>query len=219
MKNFILILISILFVTSLVSTEAFAEKKKQLSRQNNSRSLTKESSNIPFYYARTNIVINRKSLTPVEALPWQENPTAQDPDLVLDVEIRDGMSLYNQNGWFNLSSYSEQSGVMMAFGEPIIQPIIPSPQYAPSDILFIDKQGKITQIIPNILLSELDQEIYPDAPILAFLFLKGNSYKNLSINVGDEVQYSLFKKPPLILNAPAQSPKTQILKENTEQKE
>lgn len=94
---------------------------------------------------------------------------------------------------------------MMVFGEPTIQPIIPSAQYAPTDILFIDKQGKITQIVPNILLSELDQEIYPEKEILAFLFLKGGTCADLSINVGDDIQYSLFKKPPLILGAPKEN--------------
>ena len=94
----------------------------------------------------------------------------------------------------------------MAFGKPVIKPIVRSNQYAPVDILFIDKQGKITQIAPNILLSELEDDIYPSSPILAFLFLKGGACADLQINAGDQVQYSLFKKPPVILNAPGQPP-------------
>lgn len=141
------------------------------------------------FYQKSNIIITRKQLS-------------QDAQLLLNIEVRDGESLYKQNGWFNLSSYVDKAGVLMAFSTPDKHPITSLAQYAPVDILFIDKQGKILQIAPSISLSELDQEIYPESPILAFLFLKGGSCSELSINVGDEIQYSLFKKPPLILNAP-----------------
>ncbi len=202
--------VSIFMVLLLVfcgSTDSLAAKKAH----NTSRIIYGDGTN-PIDYTRTNIIIVRKSLpkpTPkpttdhdkiVEPKP-PETPPAQNPELVFDVEVRDGMALYNQNGWFNLSSYSDMSGVMMAFAKPDIRPIVRSAQYAPADILFIDKQGKISQIAPNILLSELEDDIYPQSPVLAFLFLKGGSCAELSINVGDEVQYSLFKKPPVILNS------------------
>ena len=215
MKKIIIIAVALSITFTLGISDSFAEKKgkSRANTSNNSKIFSKEKSNIPFYYARTNITLQRKTLPPAQTLPWQERPTPQDPALIFDIEIRDGMSLYNQNGWFNLSSYSEKTGVMMVFPEPTIQPIIPSAQYAPTDILFINKQGKITQIVPNILLSELDQEIYPDTEILAFLFLKGGTCANLSINAGDDIQYSIFKKPPLVLSAPTEN------KENMEQKQ
>jgi len=152
------------------------------------------------FFSKDKLRIHRKIIPkPAQKLmPWQVAEDAVD----FDVEIRDGMSLYNQNGWFNLSSYSDKEGVMMAFSEPSIQPIVNSSQYAPVDILFIDKQGKITQIVPSILLSDLEQDITPSEQILAFLFLKGGACTDLSINAGDEVEYSMFKKPPRILNAP-----------------
>ncbi len=152
----------------------------------------------PISYKRTNIAIIRGK---AEKMPWQ----ASAEKLVLNTEIRDGMSLYNQNGWFNLSSYAENSGVMLAFSTADQYPISHMEQYAPTDILFIDKQGKITQIAPNILLSELEQDIVPAAPVLAFLFMKGGACKELSINAGDEIEYELFKKPPAIINAPTEA--------------
>lgn len=224
MKRFSLLALILSLSLTAFDGSSFAESKKTFGKRSESskhserdigRVFSRESNSIPFYYARSSIIINRKSLPPLQDLPWQEQPTPQDPAIVFDVEVRDGMSMYNQKGWFNLSSYSEQTGVMLAFGEPTIQPIINSAQYAPVDILFIDKQGKITQIVPNILLSELDQDIYPNSEILAFLFLKGGSCANLSIHAGDDVQYSLFKKPPLILNAP-QEPQANTI--NMEQK-
>ncbi len=214
MKIFVLIALIFSLVLTLQSTNSFAAKKNHSS----SKIFYGETS-VPIDYTRTNIVLLRKSMpkpTP-QPLPWQDDPTIrpiiedtqepQDPALVLDVEVRDGMTLYNQSGWFNLSGYSEKSGVMMAFSKPDTKPIIRSTQYAPVDILFIDKQGKITQIAPSILLSEIDEDIYPETPILAFLFLRGGSSADLFINVGDEIQYSLFKKPPVILNAPKENSK------------
>ena len=171
--------------------------------QNSSK--PKTANNFPIFYSRGKILLHRKATPkPVELLPWQvSTPQIKKlDDLILDVEIRDGASLYNQSGWFNLSSYAENSGVMMAFSEPDLHPIKNSAQYATADILFIDKQGKILQIAPKILLSDLEQDIIPKSPILAFLFLKGGACAELSINAGDEVDYSIFKKSPLILNAP-----------------
>ncbi|MEK6746906.1 MAG: DUF192 domain-containing protein [Pseudomonadota bacterium] len=197
---------------SLATTSSFAADKKASSLRANAA----KEYNASIDFVRTNIVILRKSmpkpkmdpdppmLLQDESIirPVPENIEPEDPALAFDVEIRDGMSLYNQSGWFNLSSYSEKSGVMMVFARPDTKPIIRSTQYAPVDILFIDKQGAITQIAPSINLSEIEEDIYPNAPILAYLFVKGGTCANMHINVGDEVQYSLFKKSPLILDSP-----------------
>jgi|GEM_PF-1989914 len=200
-----------------------AAAKTKLKNQAGIKSEMK-AANTPIFYSRDTIIIMRKSLSklpaqkPIEATPAtpQQEGAADTPTpaptppsiapelpLAFDTEIRDGMSLYQQNGWFNLSGYSEKTGVMMAFREPDIKPIVKSAQYAQVDILFIDKQGKITQIAPSIMLADLEQDITPSSPILAYLFLKGGTCAALSINVGDEVEYpALFKKPPVILSAP-----------------
>jgi uncharacterized membrane protein (UPF0127 family) len=226
-----LFIIIIPLLIALAPGDSFAAKKVH-----NKSGIFYGENNSPIDYTRTNILIIRKSLPktpkpislpdkdniqPIKA-PEPEPVPVPDPGIILDVEVRDAMSLYNQNGWFNLSSYSDKSGIMMAFGKPDIKPIIRSNQYAPVDILFIDKQGKIIQIVPNILLSELEEEIYPNSPILAFLFLKGGACADLLINAGDEVQYSLFKKPPVILSAPtnpnAPKPLETIIKDTPEKR-
>jgi uncharacterized membrane protein (UPF0127 family) len=163
----------------------------------------------PLSYSRGQIAIERAS---APLLPWQA-PGQKAPPLTFEVEVRDAMTLYNQQGWFNLSGPSPDSGVLLAFGAPTQAPILPSAQYAPLDILLIDKEGKILQIIPNLLLTELEQEIYPAAPVLAFLFLKGGTSERFSIRPGDSVEHKLFRKPPVILSAPPpaapQNPPTQ----------
>jgi uncharacterized membrane protein (UPF0127 family) len=199
MKKFLSLLMLFSLLSLFVAPEVLAASKHHIRKSFSSEKST------PVLYSRDNITLVRKTLPQAQPMPWHEQAPQQEPDLVLDVEIRDGSSLYKQNDWINLSSYSDKSGIMMVFPEPAMQPVVHSPQYAPVDVLFIDKNGKIAQIVPNLSLSELDQEIYPDEPVLAFLFLKGGACAELSINAGDVVQYSLFKKPPTILNAPKQN--------------
>jgi len=159
---------------------------------------------VPLLYTRSTIVITRYHLPP--PMPWQgKNAPQENPRIPFDVEVRDAMTLYSQKGWYNLDSPSVKSGVLMMFRAPGISPIMRMTQYAPLDILFIDREGKITQIIPNINLSALDQEIMPENTVLAFLFLRGGTCKALSVNPGDIVDYKLFKKPPVILSVPVTS--------------
>jgi len=158
---------------------------------------------VPLLYSRDQVIVWRKSLREDPSLlPWQKKDAQERNKLSFKVEVRDGRTLYNQRDWFNLSSYEEKSGVLLMFPGPTQSPIIPSRQYSPVDILFIDQQGTIVQIVPSILLSELQQEIMPESPVLAFLFLKAGICEKLVIAPGDEVEYEAFKKPPTVLSAP-----------------
>lgn len=160
---------------------------------------------IPFLYSKSQLAITRKSLQQdPNLLPWQKQQADALARIVFNIEVRDGRSLYNQKGWFNLSSYEERSGVLLAFTSPTLSPIVGSAQYAPVDILFIDRQGVVTEILPSIMLSELEQEIMPQSPVQAFLFLKSGTCEQLVIAPGDEVEFSLFKKPPTVLSTTRQ---------------
>lgn len=154
---------------------------------------------VPLSYARTQIAVTRQA--PLQ-LPWLPASAGTAP-LTLDTEVREGPTLYVQKGWFSLSGPSEQSAVMLVFSTPVMAPVTPSSQYAPLDILFVSKEGKIIQILPNLLLTDLEEDIYPPEPILALLFLKGGACEKFSIQPGDHVEHARFKKPPVVLNAPA----------------
>lgn len=164
---------------------------------------------LPMLYSRAEIFIARHdaSAMPEPALPWQNGAAAAPPKLSLQVEVRDAAILYRQEGWFSLSSPAEKTGTLLMLPTPDLMPIPPTMQYAPIDILMIDKEGKITQIIPQVIPAEIEEEIYPDSPVLAFLFLKGGECGKLSVKPGDMVEYELFKKPPAILTAPEPAPR------------
>ncbi len=158
-----------------------------------------------YHRSQANIVRTHLKLDP-SLMPWQQKQAIESNKLGIEVEVRDGRSLYQQEGWFNLAGLSDNTGIMMLFDEPSQPPIIPMSQYAPTDILFLDKEGKIIQIVPSIQLSELEQEIVPSAPIIAFLFLRAGICEKLVIEPGDSVEYGAFKKSPVILE---DAPKTQ----------
>lgn len=154
---------------------------------------------LQFFYSRDSLTLmrNRVPLVP-PSLPWLAS-TPDNPAVTLDVEIRDATTIYNQEGWYNFSAPSEKGGVLLAFSEPGTAPIVRATEYAPLDILLIDSEGRITQILPSLKLSELNEAIVPEHPVLAFLFLKGGQAQRLSINPGDVVEYRLFKKSPVII--------------------
>ena len=153
----------------------------------------------PLFYSRETLTIQRKP----EVLPWQQDQQPQPiSGITFDVEVRDAQSFYNQKDWFNLSGPTDDSGVLLVFAQAGKFPIIASKQYAPLDILFIDPQGHITQVVPNILLSSLAQQIMPQNPVLAFLFLKGGTCQNLNIKPGDTIDYKIFNKLPIVLGEP-----------------
>jgi uncharacterized membrane protein (UPF0127 family) len=159
----------------------------------------------PLYYSRSTLTIHTKSEPPKSALPWENNASG----IGFNVEVRDAMAMYNQKGWFNLSSQSDKNGVMMVFSAEGLAPVIRMTQYAPFDILLIDHEGNIKQIIPNIKLSDLSDDITPASPVLAFLFLKGGTCQKLGIAPGDIVDYRIFKRPPVVLSAPGATPAPQ----------
>jgi hypothetical protein len=161
----------------------------------------------PMFYNRATIVITRHH---VPQLPWQaaNAEPSKDEGLVFDTEIRDGSSLYNQKGWFNLSSPSQESAIMLTFGAPVLAPVIPTAEYAALDILMLNKEGTILQILPSLQLSNLQEDIYPSSPITAFLLLKGGTCKTLSIMPGDIVNHPIFKRPPTVLTTPAEKTPT-----------
>lgn len=155
----------------------------------------------PLLYTRADLRIVRAAPPPDVFLPW-EDKSRGDKGLAINAEMRDGATMYQQKGWFNLSSPSEDGGVLLVFAAPTVTPIAPSAQYAPLDILMINKEGRVTEIVPNVLLSTLEEDIYPSGPILAMLFLRGGLCEKANIRPGDYVEHPLFRKPPTVLTAP-----------------
>lgn len=155
----------------------------------------------PVLYTRANILVKRASLPAIQEVAPEGQAVPTQTQLALNVEVRDAAVLYRQQGWYNLSSPSEKGGVLFVFAEPTRAPISPSSQYVPLDILMLDNHGKILQIAPKLNLSQLSEDIIPEKPIRAFLFMKGGACESLSIKPGDSVEYKIFSSPPPLLES------------------
>tara|TARA_B100001123_G_scaffold448988_1_gene612412 strand:+ start:3854 stop:4393 length:540 start_codon:yes stop_codon:yes gene_type:complete len=116
----------------------------------------------------------------------------------IPVEIRGEQALATE--WLHLNNlFANDSGMLIMFDEARILPVRHRNLYMPVDILFIDQQGTILQILPDITLSELYQDVYPSTAMKAWLHLKGGSVEALNIQPGDHIDHPLFSPDPLML--------------------
>ena len=121
------------------------------------------------------------------------------PVIELMVEIRGEQVL--QTDWLHLSQlFQADDGMMILFDIARVVPISPRNFYTELDILLIDQQGIITQIAPNVNLSELYQDIYPSTAVKAWLYVAAGTVKLQDIRPGDMIEHRHFLPDPLLLN-------------------
>ncbi|MFO1242258.1 MAG: DUF192 domain-containing protein [Rickettsiales bacterium] len=116
-----------------------------------------------------------------------------------NVEVRDPTAL-SMEWFFSLESLKEKDGVMITYDIPQRFTLQPNKLYKPLDILFIDEEGVIKAIAPNVILSNINKALQPDAPMKAMLFLKGGVTQNQGISPGDRVIHAAFIAAPIILH-------------------
>ncbi|MFO0389012.1 MAG: DUF192 domain-containing protein [Alphaproteobacteria bacterium] len=169
----------------------------------------------PLVYSVSKLIIDKKSSSIKKEIDQTQDAGTQlhvPMQLILDVEVKDALNFYRQDGWINLSAMREGHAVLLAFEQLSQDPILPASNYAPMDILMVDEQGKITEIAPSLTLASLEQEIYPQKPVKAFVLMASGSTEKMGIKPGDEVVYSIFKKPPPVISesTPATVPTPEI---------
>lgn len=137
-----------------------------------------------------------------EATPPKENPAAPAKSkgrqpLNFSVQIRPEKGALEGINAFSI--VKEDSGVMTLLDKPIVMPLINMNITKPMDVLFVENDGTILQIVPNVVLASLQEDIYPQSAIRGFLFLKGGTCDAKRIIPGDQVEHPLFNKRPVIL--------------------
>lgn len=115
------------------------------------------------------------------------------------VEVRDPTAL-SMEWFFSLESLNEKDGVMIVYNLPERFTLQPNKLYKPLDILFIDEEGVIKAIAPNVILSNINKALQPDSPMKAMLFLKGGTTEAQGIMPGDRVIHGAFIAVPIILH-------------------
>lgn len=115
------------------------------------------------------------------------------------VEVRSPSAL-KMEWFFSLDTLNEKDGMMITYDYPQQFLLEPNKIYKPLDVLFIDDEGTIKAIAPNIILSNITKPLQPDSPMKAMLFLKGGVTEEQGIAPGDKVIHGAFIASPVILH-------------------
>lgn len=142
-----------------------------------------------FAYQTGTIYIVRATLPPPPQLPWK--PVAPMPlsqaAVEIQVAIRPGSSMYNQEGWINTGSLAGRNGIFFVFDKPQQVGLKRLEYYQPIDVLWVDNNGVITSIAPGISLPDLKKPLSDPTPSKALLLLAGGTAEMESINPGDKL--------------------------------
>lgn len=162
---------------------------------------------MPLFYARTNIVIlpQRIQVTPQQSLPWlpkqeenaQQNITQPSQGLSFDAELRDARTVHTA-GWVNLSELGESQALMLMFPSPVIAAIRPVRDYSLYDVLTVSQEGQIQQILPNLVLAELQQPYQTPSEVKAIIYLRGGTCDRRGIAPGDRILHKMFRPPAAV---------------------
>lgn len=129
--------------------------------------------------------------------PKKSAPPARMP-VKINTEIRSDQAL--KLDWIaSLNRMKDDEGVMILFTPPVQLSLMPMNVYDPLDVLFVDREGRIMQIAPNIDLLNLSDGVQAKSAVRAWFFLKGGEAERLRIQPGDWVQHPLFRPKPTIL--------------------
>lgn len=148
----------------------------------------------------TPLIFERTAIRIESPAPREKDTTPKPthPPITLDVEVRpeDALKLEYIH---TLNTLSDTSGVMIAFTAPSMVALPILKVYTPVDALFISDNGTVTQILPNVVLGELNQQIMAHEPVKAFLFLKAGLAATQGIRPRDVVAGSMFTPTPPLL--------------------
>lgn len=109
------------------------------------------------------------------------------------------MSVTNIDWFSNRAALEKGRGIMIVLEDKDELALGWSNTATPYDVLFVQGNGKIQIIVPDLILGELTDPLEITGRIKAVLYLRAGTAKELDIRPGDRVEHGLFKPSPLIL--------------------
>ena len=122
----------------------------------------------------------------------------QRPTVKLNVELRaqDALQLEYIH---TLNTLADGTGVMVVLNNPAVVPLPAWQVFTPVDAVFIADTGEILQILPNVVLGNMQQDIAAKAPVKAFLFLKAGQVQASQLRPHDMVAGNMFSPAPAVM--------------------
>lgn len=121
--------------------------------------------------------------------------------MTLRVEVR-GSQIPVNSGIFPHYKLDAEHGVLTYYAEAKPRRMIAENIQKPLDVLFIGDDGIIRQIIPEVAPAFIPDDIRPDFPVRALLYMQAGQTAKWAIQPGYRIEHGLFTPKPLIYTAP-----------------
>jgi uncharacterized membrane protein (UPF0127 family) len=161
-----------------------------------------------FVYAKTIIRIIPKAMPePAPAANNDKKPTVDPSGMMpvlsrgpkeFTVEVRTP-SFLAQKDFISLQPFTDREGMLILVDPPARAQISATHMIASADVLFVDADGIIIKIAPNLKLSTLTETIDSELPIRAFVYLKAGTTAADDIAIGDRIENNAFKTHPQVI--------------------
>lgn len=115
----------------------------------------------------------------------------------MDVEVRDDQIPADRGMYINYK-LDDEHALMTYFAESDVHALTQEQIYNTIDVLFVREDGTIVQIVPEISLTDMEDDITYEKPIRAFIFLQAGLAGAWGLQPGDHVVHGLFSPKPKI---------------------
>jgi hypothetical protein len=127
-----------------------------------------------------------------------EAPPPARLSLVYNIEVRSEDALQLEY-IHTLNTLTDTTGVAITFAQPSIAALPRMQVFTPVDALLVAGDGTISQIYPDLVLAEMQQDIYAKDPIRAMLFLKAGEVALRGIKPRDVIAGGMFTPAPPVM--------------------
>jgi uncharacterized membrane protein (UPF0127 family) len=139
-----------------------------------------------------------------EAIADAKNALEQQPlipKITVRVQVRpDQIPL--DKGIFHNYKLDVEHGVLTYFSDAFPRDIVAENIQKPLDILFVDNEGIVRQIMPEVVLAYLAEDVRIAFPLRALLYLEAGLSGKLGIQPGFRIEHGMFRPKPLVYTTP-----------------
>lgn len=128
---------------------------------------------------------------------------------IINVQVRPGQ-IDPDSGILNNYLLDEKNGVLTYFSQAQPRRLLAENIQKPLDILFINDEGMILQIVPQVIPAYLPDDIGTDFPLRAMLYLQAGLAESWNIKPGYRVEHGMFNPKPMIYMAPGAESKATV---------
>jgi len=114
------------------------------------------------------------------------------------VEVRD-QAFLDQRDFIVHQPFSDKEGMMILIDPPAPAQLKSTRMIATADVLFVDGDGIIFKIAPELGLLHLSEPIESGKPMHAFIYLKAGTASGSDIELGDRIENISFKTHPVVI--------------------